>query len=215
MSLRGQGFAQASLGLGRRLAVHDLHDAGDTNPHLAGMRDVLPVFEQDFEDRLALVTGKNPIVIFDANHCSVLKVIMTAIADGTALTCFAAAKLDILCAFRDVKNRFNTGAVVRVVTKRLRRTATAGAPFIGLTLLNLDDIGKRLRYDGIGHSCSPCSGRQLIAAIYRRHLVNVKFAFFAAGVLFLPTPTRQLGIDKACVKAQAVRSCHDGGWVGG
>ena len=108
--------------MGRHVAVHHLHDAGDTNPHLARMDDVLPVFEQYLENRLTFVTRKNAIVIFNGNHRGALQAVVRAVADGTALTCLAAAKLHPLCALRHVKNRLKAGSVVRAVAKRLRRT---------------------------------------------------------------------------------------------
>jgi hypothetical protein len=151
------------------------------------MGDVLLIFEQYLEDRLTLVTAENPIVILNGDHGSELQAIVTVVADGAALTCFASAKFDSLCAFRSVKNGFNAGAIVGIVTKRLRRTATAGAPFIGCTFLNLDEIGKRLCYDGIGHYCAPCSGRQITAAICRRYQVNGRFESIESAAFFWQT----------------------------
>ena len=52
----------------RQIAFDQLHDAGCANPHLAGMRNILPIFEQYIEYRLALVARKDPVVISDGRH---------------------------------------------------------------------------------------------------------------------------------------------------
>lgn len=142
---------------------------------------------------MTFVTRKNAIEIFNGNHRGALQAVVSAVADGAALACLAAAKLHPLCAFRDVKNRLKAGAVVRIVAKRLRRTAAAGAPFIGFTFLNIDHIGKRLCYDGIGHACAPCSGRQIIAALYRRYPVNGRFVSIESDGFFWRLPRKSLG----------------------
>ena len=165
------------------------------------MDDVLPVFEQYLENRLTFVTRKNAIVIFNGNHRGALQAVVRAVADGTALTCLAAAKLHPLCALRHVKNRLKAGSVVRAVAKRLRRTAAAGAPFIGFTFLNIDHIGKRLCHDGIGHACAPCSDRQFIAALYRRYPVNGRFVSIESDGFCWRLPRVNGGIDLTGARA--------------
>ena len=82
---------------------------------------------------------------------------MAAVADGAALARLAAAKCDAFGIGRLILNRLDTGAGMGKVTKGLRRTAAAGAPFIGFAFFNLSVIGKGLRNDGIGHLSTPCS----------------------------------------------------------
>jgi hypothetical protein len=92
----------------------------------------------------------------DVHHQKGLQAIMAAVANGAALARLAAAKSHPLGIWRNQIYRLNAGAFVRVITKRLLRTAAAGAPFIGFALFNFDVIGKRLGYNGLGHSKTPC-----------------------------------------------------------
>ena len=84
-----------------------------------------------------------------------LQLRVALIANGAGLGRLAPAKLNPPGFFGGLIDRLDAGADVGIVTKRLRRTATAGAPCVGFAFLDFDTIGKGLRNNRISHVSIP------------------------------------------------------------
>ena len=68
MALFYQGIAQSCLGFCGNVAFNHLHNAGDTNAHLAGIGYVLAIFQQNIKHSLPVANWKYPVIKMQIAH---------------------------------------------------------------------------------------------------------------------------------------------------
>jgi hypothetical protein len=85
-----------------------------------------------------------------------LKLVVGAVAVRRAACLLAAAEPGFFCLFGFVGDRLDACSLVRAVTEWLVLASATGAPVVGLSLLDIDAIGRFLGNHGIvTHSDSP------------------------------------------------------------
>jgi hypothetical protein len=128
----------------RQEALHGSGGAGNRNVFPGQVQDVLPGALQGFGQRT-----RRPLEY-------PLKLVVGAVAVRWAACLLAAAEPGFFCLFGFVGDRLDACSLVRAVTEWLVLASATGAPVVGLSLLDIDAIGRFLgNHDIVTHSDSP------------------------------------------------------------